>query len=150
APNQKRHSLRSLNRLVSFSFVATSGIALRRQREVFHSHLQAIQQNRELEHEIVRVSEREQRRIGQDLHDSICQNLAAIDCATGLLKGKLEGKAPDEARTAGEIQDLLRKTLIETRSLARGIFPVQVEQEGLAVAIEELVGTANRLRGAAV
>lgn len=150
APSAQRQNLRSLNRIVGFVFGAVAGIALRTQREHFRSRLEAIERSRELEHEIVRVSEREQRRIGQDLHDSICQNLAAIDCAAGLLKGKLEARAPDEARSAGEIQDLLRKTLIETRSLARGIFPVQVEKEGLAVAVEELAATVNRMQGATV
>jgi signal transduction histidine kinase len=150
APSQQRQTLRSLNRLVGFVFGAMAGIALRAQREHFRSRLEAIERSRELEHEIVRVSEREQRRIGQDLHDSICQNLAAIDCAAGLLKGKLEARSHEEARSAGEIQDLLRKTLIETRSLARGIFPVQVEKEGLAIAVEELASTVHRMHGAIV
>ena len=147
APSLSIHSWRSLNRLVSFSFVAVAGVALRMQKEHYRSRLEALERGRELEQEIIRVSEREQRRIGQDLHDGVCQNLAAIDCATGLLRKKLETKAPEEVKAAGEIQDMLQKTLLEARSLARGIFPVQIEKEGLAVALEELAATANRLHG---
>ena len=153
APSMPIHSWRSVNRLVAYSFVAGAGAALRMQKEQFRSRLEALQRSSELEQqikleqEIIRISEREQRRIGQDLHDSVCQNLAAIKYATGLLRKKLETKAPEEAKTAGEIKDLLRKTLIEARSLARGIFPVQIEKEGLAMAIEELAATANRIHG---
>lgn len=147
APSLSIHAWRSLNRLLSFAFVATAGIALRTQQEHFRARLVALEHSRELEHEIIRVSEREQRRIGQDLHDGICQNLAALDCAAGMLKTKLTARAIDEATTAEEIQHLLRKTLLETRSLARGIFPVQLEQDGLAVALEELAATASRMQG---
>jgi signal transduction histidine kinase len=147
APNIPIHSWRSLNRTVSFAFVAVAGVTLRMQREHYRSHLAAIERTRELEQEIIRISEHEQRRIGQDLHDGVCQNLAAIDCATSMLRAKLEALAPREAKAVGEIQDLLQKTLIETRFLARGIFPVQVEKEGIAVALEELVVTAGRLHG---
>jgi len=45
---------------------------------------------RELEQEIVRVSECKQMRIGQDLHDSLCQELVAIDCAAACVKADLE------------------------------------------------------------
>jgi signal transduction histidine kinase len=147
APSPSLHSWASINRLLAFSFVAGSGIALRMQREHYRSRLDALERSRELEQEIVRISEHEQRRIGQDLHDGVCQNLAALGCAAGMLKAKLEARTADETSAAGEIQDLLKKTLMETRSLARGIFPVQIEKDGLAVALEEMAFTANRLHG---
>lgn len=150
APDFAIHTWRSLNRLASFAFVAIAGAALRSQREHFRAQIDALQHSRELEQEIIRVSEREQRRIGQDLHDSVCQNLAAIDCAAGMLKSKLEAQASHETGTATEIQQMLKKTLLETRSLARGIFPVQLDEDGLAVAIEELVTTVNRFNKVAV
>lgn len=142
-PDLSMHAWRSLNRLASFSFVAIAGSALRSQREYFLGRLAALERARELEHETVRVSEREHRKIGQDLHDSVCQSLAAIDFAIGLLRKRLDPKAPEEAQKADEIQQLLRKTLVETRSLARGIFPVQLEKDGLAVALEELVASTK-------
>jgi signal transduction histidine kinase len=145
APNPRIHFWRSMNRTVAFSFVAIAGTALRIQGQHYRSRLEALERTRELEQEIIRISEREQQRIGQDLHDSVCQNLAAINCATGMLRARLETAAPGEAKAAGEIQALLEDTLLETRFLARGIFPVQVEKEGLAVALEELVANTNRL-----
>jgi signal transduction histidine kinase len=97
-----------------------------------------------LEHEIVRVSEREQMRLGQDLHDGLCQNLAAIDCAAACLKAQLEAEARPEARAAGAIQNMLKEAVIEARNLARGISPVHTDAEDLAAVLEELVATTSR------
>src|SRR5262249_24604536 len=47
---------------------------------------------------------------------------------------------------AGGIQKLLKNAVVETRNLARGIFPVQMDEEGLPPALEELVTNMNYLR----
>ena len=135
-----------VNRLVYFIFVAVGARALKDQREEMRARVEAMEHARELEQEIVRVSEREQMRIGQDLHDGICQRLAAIDCAAACLKAELQGKHPTEAASAATIQRMLKEAIVETRGLARGIFPVQMHAEGLPAALEELATTTNRLR----
>jgi signal transduction histidine kinase len=136
----------AFNRVVYFLFVAVGGTAFKRLREEFRARMEALMRARELEQEIVRVSEREQMRIGQDLHDGLCQNLVAIDCAAACLKSDLEAKALlPEAETAEAIQKLLREAVVEARDLARGIFPVQMDAEGLPAALEELVAKTNRL-----
>lgn len=136
----------TVNRLFIFGFVAVGGRALKTQREEMRARIEAMERARELEQEIVRVSEHEQMRIGQDLHDGICQRLAAIDCAAACLKAELQGKQPEEAASAATIQRMLKEAIVETRNLARGIFPVQMDAEGLPAALEELVTTTNRLR----
>jgi signal transduction histidine kinase len=83
-------------------------------------------------------------RIGQDLHDGLCQNLVAIDCAAACLRADLEAKDLPEAATAEAIQKLLREAVVEARDLARGIFPVQMDAEGLQAALAELVAKTNR------
>lgn len=139
-----------LNRLAFFIFVAIGGTAMRVQREETRARLEAMTRARELEQEIVRVSEREQMRIGQDLHDGLCQNLVAIDCAAACLKADLDAQANPQAKAASLIQRMLKDAVVEARSLARGIFPVQVDAEGLAAALEELAATSNQLRQASV
>ncbi|HET6408501.1 MAG TPA: sensor histidine kinase [Chthoniobacteraceae bacterium] len=133
------------NRFAYFLFVAIGGGALRLQREQAQAQLEAMTRARELEQEIVQASEREQMRIGQDLHDGLCQSLAAIDCAAACLKADLAAKSLPEAKSAEEIQQMLQQTVVEARSLARGIFPVQMDAQGLSAALEELVENANRL-----
>src|SRR5439155_7254641 len=59
-----------------------------------------------LEKELVDVSEREQRRIGHDLHDSLCQHLTGTALAGQVLGEKLEGTALPEAADAHKVVEL--------------------------------------------
>jgi signal transduction histidine kinase len=140
----------TINRLAYFVFVAIGGTAMKNERETIRARLEAMERTRELEREIVRVSEHEQRRIGQDLHDGLCQRLAAIGCAAACLKDDLAEKSLPEADAANLIQKQLKEAVVEARDLARGIFPVQMDEEGFPSALEELVTTTNRLRQSSV
>ena len=102
-----------------------------------------------LEREIIGISEREQERIGQDLHDGICQCLAALSCSAASLKNDLEGRhhLAAEAKVAGDLAGFLRDAVVQTRNLARGLVPVQMDEAGLASALEELTASATRLLG---
>jgi len=143
---QQAYIWASVNRAAYFVFVAVGGAAIRAQREESRAKIEALTRARELEREIVRVSEREQMRIGQDLHDGLCQNLVAIDCAAACLKADLEAQSSPGAGMASVIQKMLRDCVIEARKVARGIFPVQVDAAGLSAALHELVATTNQLR----
>jgi signal transduction histidine kinase len=136
----------TINRLVSFVVIAIGGSAMRAQRESMNAKLAAMERTRQLEEEIVRVSEREQMRIGQDLHDGLCQHLAAIDCAVACLKHDLEEKSLPEATAADYIQTQLSHAIAEARDMARGIFPVQIDDEGLVAALSDFIDSMNRLR----
>jgi PAS domain S-box-containing protein len=102
-----------------------------------------------LEREILDVSHREQERIGHDLHDGISQQLAGIALLTKALQQSLSGKLEAEAGRAQQIATLVDETLIQTKSLARGLAPVELEGGGLASALEALalgVETIHRVR----
>jgi signal transduction histidine kinase len=140
----------TVNRLTAFLFVAVCGALISRFREEARQRLEAMEHANKLEHEIVRVGDREQVRIGQDLHDGVCQSLAALDCATECLKVELESSGLPQAVTAQQIQKLLRETTIEARNLARGLIPVSIEPDGLVTALRGLVTTTGALRNAAI
>ena len=91
-----------------------------------------------LEKEILEVSEREQRRIGRDLHDSLCQHLTGTALAGQVLGEKLAAKSLPEAADAGKVVELVENGILMARDLARGIYPVQMEAEGLMAAFQEL------------
>jgi PAS domain S-box-containing protein len=99
----------------------------------------------ELEQELLQISEREQRRFAQDLHDDLGQILTAtIHLSTALhkrLAEKLLPEAADEAR----ILALLDQALAQARSLARGLHPVRPESNGLMAALEELASRTEKL-----
>jgi signal transduction histidine kinase len=100
---------------------------------------------RELERDIVATSEREQQRIGADLHDGLCQYLAGIACVTGSLRDDLSERFQPEAETAGELHELLKDAIVQARNIARGIAPVHVDEAGLSSALEDLAANTRRL-----
>ena len=100
---------------------------------------------RRLEQEILQISELEQRRIGQDLHDGLCQHLAATELMSEILEQKLARKSKADAARVAEIGLQVREAIIQTRLLARGLSPVVVESEGLMSALQELAGYTERM-----
>jgi PAS domain S-box-containing protein len=103
-----------------------------------------ITERKRLEREIVEATSREQQRIGQDLHDSLGQHLTGITFLTKVLERRLQQTAPAEAKEAAEIGRLVIQALAQTRNLARGLFPAELERNGLVAAIQELAGSVER------
>jgi signal transduction histidine kinase len=96
-----------------------------------------------MEKQIAEISDREQRRIGQDLHDSLCQHMVSIAFAAELLRDKLARKELVEATQAETIAEMLNEGVSQARNLARGLYPVRLEVDGLASALEELAASAQ-------
>lgn len=103
-----------------------------------------VTEHKRLEREIIETSSREQQRIGQDLHDGLGQHLTGITFLTKVLERKLDAKAPEEAKEAAEIGRLVLQALAQTRNLARGLFPAELERNGLMAALQELAGSVER------
>ena len=97
-----------------------------------------VTERKRLEEEILQISEMEQRRIGQDLHDGICQHLAGIELKSQSLAETLEKKARGPAAQAEQIARHVRDVIAQTRSLARGLSPFILEAEGCVSALREL------------
>jgi signal transduction histidine kinase len=105
--------------------------------------LKAYWERKRLESEILEISEREQRRIGQDLHDGITQHLRGIVYLNHVLHERLVKRSQPEAADSGRIRQLLDEAVDQTRSLARGLFPVELEASGLMHALRTLAATAK-------
>jgi signal transduction histidine kinase len=131
-----------------FIITAIGASAVKQQRDASASRIALLEYSQRLEREIIGISEREQERIGQDLHDGICQYLAALSCSAASLQGDLEGQGlAAEAKVADELAGFLRDAVAQTRNLARGLVPVQMDEAGLGSALEELTASATRLLG---
>jgi signal transduction histidine kinase len=98
-----------------------------------------------LEKEILEVSEREQRRIGRDLHDSLCQHFTGTALACRVLEEKLAARSLPEALQMENIVNLVEDGIGMARSLARGISPVEMEVEGLVAAFQVLATNISKL-----
>jgi signal transduction histidine kinase len=97
-----------------------------------------------LEEEILKVSEREQRQIGHDLHDGLCQHLTGTALAGQVLGERLASKSLPEATDAAKVVELVEEGITLARNLARGLYPVEMEAEGLMAAFQELADTITK------
>ncbi len=104
-----------------------------------------ITERKRLEREILEISNREQRRIGNDLHDGVCQQLAGIALMAASLADKLEEKGMPESAQTERISGLINTAISQTRGVARGLFPVRLEENGLVSALEELAANSGEL-----
>ena len=108
---------------------------------------QEIERRKRLEKEILSISSREQTRLGQELHDSLGQQLAGIAIMAKLLEHKLNSKSLAESVDAGEIVKLVNEAIGQTRNLARGLHPVDLDASGLMSALQKLAVTTEQLFG---
>jgi two-component system CheB/CheR fusion protein len=104
-----------------------------------------ITERRRLEREILEVGEVERERIGRDLHDGVGQVLAGIALLSKGLEQRLGHAHPDETRVSGEIKDLAGEAIRQTRSLAKGLFPIEIENEGVLGSLEDLAAGVERM-----
>ncbi len=107
--------------------------------------LRDVSERKRLEAEILQIGEREQRRIAEDLHDGVGQQLGGISCLADVLKKNLADQASPEAAAAAKISKLLNDAVAQTRSLARGLHPVPPEANGLMSALDDLAARVTDL-----
>jgi signal transduction histidine kinase len=91
-----------------------------------------------IERELLEISEREQRRIGRDLHDSLGQHLTGVALAGQVLEEKLTTQGLPEAADANKVVELVEEGISLSRKLAKGLHPVEMEADGLMQALEDL------------
>lgn len=107
-----------------------------------------ITERRRLERELLNIVERERRRTGLELHDSIGQQLTGIALMIEVLSGKLSDKSLEtEVAYAEKIHERMVKAAEQTRNLARGLSPIDLDRHSLASAIRELAANAEQLFG---
>lgn len=98
-----------------------------------------------LEREVLEVGAQEQRRIGQDLHDDVCQWIAGAEFLTASLAKDLSRRSRALAARALEIGGSMRQALTRTRMIAHGLAPAEIEVNGLGSALSKLAANAEQL-----
>ena len=96
-----------------------------------------------LEWQILEISDREQARIGQDVHDGLSQQLISAGFDINALHARLVDQSHREARTVGRVAALIDEAITQARQLARGLFPVKLEENGLVSALQELAASVT-------
>src|SRR5437764_9566260 len=100
-----------------------------------------VEQRRRLEVELLTAVETERQRIGQDLHDDLCQRLGAIALLSGSLAKEVSVLDEKLGEKVGKIPSLLTETIGSCRNLARGLHPVTLASAGLPAALAELAAS---------
>ncbi len=102
-----------------------------------------VTERRQLEREILDIADAEQRRIGQELHDGVSQELTGLTLLAGTLRDVLKEQSNSQTENAAFIAEGLNQALHQVRQLARGLIPVEIEAEGLRSALFELTARTN-------
>ena len=106
-----------------------------------------ITERKRLEEAVLDISVREQRRIGQDLHDGLGQHLTGIAFMSKVQEQKLAEKGLPDAADAAKIVRLVSEAIEKTRELSRGLLPVLSESRGLMSALERWADEVEDLFG---
>jgi two-component system, LuxR family, sensor kinase FixL len=112
--------------------------------------LNDVTERKRLEREIIEISNREQQRIGSDLHDGLGQDLTGIALMLRGVSAQLRKEGSAARPDVEEVIGLVNNAIENTRSLARGLSPVSGERGGLAAALQNLAARASERYGVRV
>ncbi len=104
-----------------------------------------ISRRKQLERELLELSERERRGFAQELHDGLGQQLGGVAYLCNVLREKLSKRAAPETGEAARIFDLVREAIEQTRRISRGLSPIRPEPDGLMMALRELAAQTKEL-----
>ncbi len=98
-----------------------------------------IQRRKGLESEILEISDRDQQRIGQELHDGLCQHLTAVAFMTRAVALRLRNHRVIEVEDLEKISGLVNEAAIDARDIARGLHTAEIDSARLIPALQDLV-----------
>jgi PAS domain S-box-containing protein len=105
-------------------------------RRLFTGFLHDLTERRRLERRIIEAAADEQRRIGRDLHDGLCQDLCGI--AFGIDALSVNPACNDHGKALAKLAATAREMVGRTRQIAHGLNPVDLDTGGLPAALEDL------------
>ena len=95
--------------------------------------------------EIVEISEQERRRIAQDLHDQVSQEISGISCMVKALQKKMEARSIEGFTDLTDVSQLITETLAHTRDIARGLYPITIDGDGLRDKLKDLLANIEKM-----
>lgn len=95
--------------------------------------------------EILDISEQERRRIAQDLHDRLGQEISGMACLTKVLQKKLESRQAPESLDMLEVNQLMTQALSHSREIARGLYPIAIDGDGLVDKLKDLAASTEKI-----
>ena len=115
-------------------------------RRVFTGIIRDLSDRKALEEKILQISEAEQNRIGRDIHDDLCQQLAAIGCLAKVAEqGLSKTCTPEQVEPLKEIGRMISQANARAREMSRGLVPVVLDSDGLMAALNDLAQSTERI-----
>jgi len=105
---------------------------------------------RKTELQLLEAGEQERRRVGQDLHDDVCQRITAAQLKVGVLGSSLRKEGSQHQARAMEVAQELSKAAEIARGCAQGLAPGSLDVQGLDPALEDLAVHVGNLFGVTV
>jgi signal transduction histidine kinase len=102
---------------------------------------------KQLEKMIFSIEEREQRLIGQNLHDSLGQTLTGIAFKTKSIENRLEKNVQISSDELSQITSLVNQSITETKNLAKQLLSLGTEDESLVMALNKLTSDTEKYYG---
>jgi two-component system, LuxR family, sensor kinase FixL len=96
----------------------------------------------QLERELLEISEREKRRIGEDLHDMVCQELTATALFLKSTAQQIAADSAAAAKTLEESAQTVNRNVVLARKLAGGLQAIELTASGLKNALRDLAAGA--------
>lgn len=115
----------------------------------YHKLKDEIQERRRLEHEVARITDEERRRLGNEIHDGICQQITAALLRSEALREWLNPADASATEAITGLTTLLEETIDEARAVAHGLCPLESDPEALAAALRTLAGRIQTASGIA-
>jgi two-component system CheB/CheR fusion protein len=112
-------------------------------RRMFTGIIHDASNRRRLEREILEASANEQRRVGHELHDGLCQQLTGAAFAAEILARRLKAEAPGALPAVRKLADEIDEAITQARTLARGLNPIEIHAGGLATALKDLAAKVS-------
>jgi signal transduction histidine kinase len=106
-----------------------------------------VTEQKQLENQVLEVSELERRRVGRDLHESLGQKLAG---ASFLLEGLVRDRGPDgpqDDSVAAQVIGVLKDSVAHVRAITKGLDPVDLGGGGFLAGLEHLAAGAEKTYG---
>jgi|GEM_PF-519408 len=107
-------------------------------RRLFTGIVHDLSGRRRLEQEVLDISTAEQRRIGQDLHDGLCQDLIGIAFQADYVGRQLSAREIPEADLVNKLASEIREAAGQARRLSHGLNPIDVKGGGLNAALQAM------------
>ncbi len=99
------------------------------------------------EQQIADLTESEQRRLGQELHDGLGQQVTGISMITATLLSKMEGESSPHTPTVSKLAASIEQAKAQVRAISKGLMPVEIDAHGLMAALEHLAESTRTLYG---